>query len=134
MVIDPAGPPCYCGARGCVETFISGGGLEKAFLAHYGAALSATDIHQQALTGDSRCQAVMADFYARFGQAIANLIAVLDPDVIVLGGGLSNIDGLYTEGVEQVRARVFSDELTTPIVRNELGDSAGVIGAALLGI
>jgi fructokinase len=134
MVIDPAGPACYCGAHGCVETFISGGGLEKAFLARYGAALSATDIHQQALAGDSRCQAAMADFYARFGQALANLIAVLDPDVVVLGGGLSNIDGLYTDGVAQVRARVFSDELTTTIVRNQLGDSAGVIGAALLGI
>ena len=134
MVIDPAGPACYCGAHGCVETFISGGGLQKAFLTRYGAALSATEIHQQARAGDSRCQAAMADFYAHFGQAVANLIAVLDPDVIVLGGGLSNIDELYTEGVAQVRARVFSDELTTPIVRNDLGDSAGVIGAALLGI
>ncbi|HEY4372583.1 MAG TPA: ROK family protein [Burkholderiales bacterium] len=134
MVIDPAGPPCYCGARGCVETFISGGGLEKAFQSRHGEALSATQIHERARAGEVRCVAAMAEFYARFGQATANLIAVLDPDVIVLGGGLSNIDELYTEGVAQVRERVFSDELTTPIVRNELGDSAGVIGAALVGI
>jgi len=76
----------------------------------------------------------MDDFFAHFGQATANLIAVLDPDVIVLGGGLSNIDELYTRGVAEVADRVFSDELTTPILKNQLGDSAGVIGAALLGI
>lgn len=134
MVIDPAGPLCYCGAHGCVETFISGGGLEKAFHARYGATLSATEIYQASLTGDTRCAASMEEFYARFGRALANLIAVLDPDIIVLGGGLSNIDGLYTEGVAQVRKLVFSDELTTPIVHNQLGDSAGVIGAALVGI
>ena len=134
MVVDPAGPLCYCGAHGCVETFISGGGLEKAFHVRYNTALSATGIYQAALAGDARCIAAMAEFYARFGRAVANLIAVLDPDVIVLGGGLSNIDGLYTEGVAQVRECVFSDELTTPIVRNQLGDSAGVIGAALVGV
>jgi fructokinase len=134
MVIDPAGPLCYCGAHGCVETFISGGGLEKAFYARHGEALSATEIEQGDAAGDARCVAAMADFYARFGQAVANLIAILDPDVIVLGGGLSNIAGLTTTGVAEVRKRVFSDELTTPIVRNELGDSAGVIGAALVGI
>ena len=134
MVIDPAGLPCYCGARGCVETFISGGGLEAHFRARHGVTLSAEQIHQGASTGDPRCVAAMTDFHARFGRAVANLIAVLDPDIIVLGGGLSNVDTLYTEGVAQVRAQVFNDELTTPIVRNALGDSAGVIGAALLGI
>ena len=134
MVIDPAGPLCYCGAHGCVETFISGGGLEKAFITRYGEALSADAIYQGSLAGEPRCEAAMQALYARFGQATANLIAVLDPDVIVLGGGLSNIDALYTEGVAQLRERVFSDELTTPVMRNELGDSAGVIGAALVGI
>jgi fructokinase len=134
MVIDPAGPLCYCGAHGCVETFISGGGLKAAFERRYGEALSAPGIRLGSLNGDTRCMEAMADFYAHFGRATANLIAVLDPDVIVLGGGLSNIDELYTEGVEQLRRRVFSDELTTPVVKNELGDSAGVIGAALVGI
>jgi len=134
MVIDPAGPLCYCGAHGCVETFISGGGLERAYLARNGTALTASEIHQGARAGNASCVAAMTEFHARFGRAVANLIAVLDPDIIVLGGGLSNIDELYTLGVAQVRERVFSDELTTPIVRNELGDSAGVIGAALIGI
>ncbi|MDB5805099.1 MAG: hypothetical protein JWN73_2421 [Betaproteobacteria bacterium] len=134
LVIDPAGPLCYCGAHGCVETFISGGGLEKAFHTRYGDVLSATEIYRASLAGDARCEAAMAGFYACFGRALANLIAILDPDIIVLGGGLSNIDGLYDEGVAQVRKLVFSDELTTPIVRNQLGDSAGVIGAALVGI
>lgn len=134
MVINPAGSPCYCGAHGCVETFISGGGLERRYQAAYGDALSADAIYQGALAGNARCVAAMDEFYASFGQAAANLIAVLDPDIIVLGGGLSNIDGLYTRGVTEVAKRVFSDELTTPIVKNELGDSAGVIGAALVGI
>ena len=134
MVIDPAGPPCYCGARGCVETFISGGGLENRFRLANAHSLAAARIATGATAGEAACVAAMEDFYARFGQAMANLIAVLDPDIIVIGGGLSNIDGLYTRGVAEVAKRVFSDELTTPIVRNILGDSAGVIGAALTGI
>ena len=76
----------------------------------------------------------MNEFFAHYGQAMANLIAVLDPDVIVLGGGLSNIDELYTLGRAQIAQRVFTDEFTTPVVKNLLGDSAGVIGAALIGI
>ena len=134
MVIDPAGPPCYCGARGCVETFISGGGLEKHVLRLGGKPLRATEIVAAAHAGDALCAAVMDDFHARFGQAVANLLAVLDPDIVVIGGGLSNLEELYSRGVEEVRKRVFSDELTTPIVKNQLGDSAGVIGAALVGI
>jgi len=75
----------------------------------------------------------MREFFAHFGRAMANLINILDPDIVVLGGGVSNIDELYTEGVAQVRAAVFSDSLLTPIVRHALGDSSGVIGAALIG-
>ncbi len=155
MVLDPAGDLCYCGARGCVETFISGSGLERRFAQRLAAAQpghaiaaglraaptngvsdqwSASRIHQGFQAGDPLCAAAMAEFFARFGQATANLIAVLDPDIIVLGGGLSHIDALYTDGRAEVAKRVFSDELTTPIVPNQLGDAAGVIGAALLGI
>ena len=134
MVIDPAGPPCYCGARGCVETFISGGGLERHFRLVNGRSLAAAQINEGAKAGEADCVTAMDDFYARFGQAMANLIAVLDPDIIVIGGGVSNIDALYTRGVAEVAKRVFSDELSTPILRNTLGDSAGVIGAALSGI
>ena len=89
---------------------------------------------QASHAGDPAATATMDDFFARFGQAVANLIAVLDPDVINLGGGLSNIDELYTRGVEAVRQRVFSDSLETLIVKHRLGDSAGVIGAALVGV
>jgi len=134
MVIDPAGPPCFCGAHGCVETFISGGGLEKRFHQRFSRVLSAQEIHQGFQAGDAECGLAMAELFERFGQAMANLIAVLDPDIVVLGGGLSHIDQLYSRGVAEVEKRVFSDGLSTPIVRNQLGDSAGVIGAALIGI
>ncbi len=133
-VIDPAGPPCYCGARGCVETFLSGSGLENRHAERTGSRRRAQEIVAAWRAGDAAATTAMDDFFARFGQALANLIAVLDPDVIVLGGGLSNVDELYGRGVEEVRRRVFSDSLETPIVRHALGDSAGVIGAALVGV
>jgi len=133
-VIDPAGPPCYCGQRGCVETYISGSGIEARYARAYGQRLSAQDVITASRARDPRATAVMDEFFARFGQALANLIAVLDPDIVVLGGGLSNLDELYARGVEEVRDRVFSDSLETPIVKHALGDSAGVIGAALIGV
>jgi fructokinase len=133
-VIDPAGPACYCGARGCVETFISGSGLENRYAERAGSRHAVDEIVARWRAGEPAATAAMGDFFARFGQAVANLIAVLDPDVVVLGGGLSNIDELYGRGVEEVRRRVFSDSLETPIVKHRLGDSAGVVGAALVGI
>ena len=133
-VIDPAGSPCYCGARGCVETFISGSGLERRYAERAGSRRPVDEIVAAWRVGDPAATATMDDFFAHFGQALANLIAVLDPDVVVLGGGLSNIDELYTRGVEELRCRVFSDSLETPIVKHRLGDSAGVIGAAMVGI
>jgi fructokinase len=134
MVIDPAGPQCYCGSRGCVETFISGSGLEARYAQAFGERRAATQVVTGARAGEEASVRIMDDFYARFGQAVANVIAILDPDIVVLGGGLSNIDEIYTRGVEEVARRIFSDSLETPIVRNWLGDSAGVIGAALVGI
>lgn len=132
--LDPQGPPCYCGQRGCVETWISGSGLERAHLEATGFRLSAREIVAAADAGEPACRALMDVFFDAFGRALANLIAVLDPDIVVIGGGLSNVDALYTRGVAEVARRVFSDSLETPIVRNRLGDSAGVIGAALRGI
>lgn len=144
MVIDPAGDRCFCGARGCVETLISGSGMERRFhqrLSRRGAATndprwqwSAHRIHQAFQGDDLECADVMAEYFDHFGRALANLIGILDPDIVVLGGGLSNMDELYSRGVAEVASRVFSDELTTPIVKNQLGDSAGVMGAALAGI
>ncbi len=133
MAIDPAGPECYCGSRGCVETFISGGGLERRWRVENGEAVSLKELLEKYRKGDPDAAVFMSGFFSQFGRAMANLINVLDPDVVVLGGGVSNIHELYTKGVEEVGRQVFSDTLETPIVRNKLGDSAGVLGAALLG-
>lgn len=133
MSIDPAGPLCYCGQHGCVETFISGSGLERRYAESTGTQRTAAEIVEACRSGENAAGATMAQFFARFGRAIANVIAVVDPDIVVLGGGLSNIDELYEHGVAAAARCVFSGSLETPIVRNALGDSAGVIGAALVG-
>jgi fructokinase len=132
--IDPNGPVCYCGEHGCVETYISGGGLERMYEAKYGRKRSLKDVVVDYRNGDAEAVEFMEYFFDRFGRCMANLINILDPDIVVLGGGVSNIDELYTEGVKQVEKYVFSDSLETPIVKHTLGDSAGVIGAALIGI
>jgi fructokinase len=134
MSIQPDGPVCYCGQRGCVETFISGGGLENMWRHQYGSNRALPDIVIGYRNGDPDAVTFMAEFFNHFGRALANVINILDPDVIVLGGGVSNIDEIYTEGIDAVRRHVFTDNLETPIVRHQLGDSAGVIGAALIGI
>ncbi len=133
-VIDPLGPPCYCGKRGCVETLISGGGLEARYAETYGKKLSLREIMERYRSKEKNEIRFMEQFFTHFGRALGNLINILDPDKIVLGGGVSNMDELYTEGVAAVQKEVFNDECTTPIVRHALGDSAGVIGAALIGI
>jgi fructokinase len=134
MSIDPNGPVCYCGQRGCVETFISGGGLEARYADTYGRKLSFREIVNDYDRGDPATLEFMKVFFRHFGRSLANLIDVLDPDLVVLGGGVSNFHALYTEGVKEVENLVFSDSLETPIVKHRLGDSAGVIGAALIGV
>ena len=131
--IDPQGPECWCGSRGCVETLISGGGLQRLYEKHFGEKLTFEVITEKFRKGQEAEVSFMQTFFENFGRAMANLINILDPDIVVLGGGLSNIDELYTEGVKQVERFIFSDSLVTPIVKNKLGDSAGVIGAALIG-
>lgn len=132
-VMDLNGPLCYCGARGCIETFISGGGLQNRYFERYKQQLSLPEIVEQYRQGDRNSTEFMSDFFKKFGRAMANLINILDPDIVVLGGGVSNIDELYTKGVQEVAKCIFNDVLETPIVKNKLGDSAGVIGAALIG-
>jgi len=132
--IDPNGPLCYCGQRGCVETYISGGGAETRYAEKFGAKKSFREITKDFYAGDAKAIEFIKMFFRNFGRAMANLIDVLDPDVVVLGGGVSNFDALYVEGIVQVKKFVFSDSLETPIVKNQLGDSAGVIGAALIGV
>lgn len=132
--IDPNGPKCYCGQRGCVESYISGGGLEARYFEKFGEQAAFSEIARRYLAKDNRTLPFMAEFFHRFGRAMANLINTLDPDVVVIGGGVSNFEPLYQEGIAEVARQVFSDSLATPIVRNSLGDSAGVLGAAMIGI
>jgi len=134
MSIDPDGPVCYCGQHGCVETLISGGGLQNRWKEQHGTSRDLREIVTAYRAGDADAAEFMQTFFRNFGRAMANLINVLDPDIVVLGGGVSNVDELYAEGVREVEFFVFSDGLDTPIVKHELGDSAGVLGAALIGI
>jgi len=124
------GNSCYCGKSGCVETYISGPSLEKQWRELTGKSQVLPDILSN--IENEIGQKWKNEFLENFGYGLANVIDILDPDVIILGGGLSNIDFLYTEGKESVHSKVFSDSVDTPILKNKLGDSAGVFGACLL--
>jgi fructokinase len=117
-----------------VETYISGGGLQKRYFEQFGARKTFFEIEQEFRQGEPPAVKFIQEFFQNFGRALANLIDVLDPDVVVLGGGVSKFEALYTLGVAEVAKYVFNDALETPIVKHEIGDSAGVIGAALVGI
>ena len=129
----PGGAECYCGNHGCVETLISGSGVENAFFTEYGQQLTMDEIVIWARSGEDRCRKTFDRFLDDFGRCLGGLISILDPDAIILGGGLSNISELYDEGIEKVRKYAFHDNLLTPILKNQLGDSAGVFGAAWIG-
>lgn len=120
--------------RGIVEAYISGSGIEAQYKKTHGEEVKVPDIVQNYRNGDKKASTTMVEFYEHFGISMSNLIKYLDPDVIVLGGGVSNVDEIYTEGVEYVKKYVFHNDLYTPIVKNKYGDSAGVFGAALIGI
>ncbi|MDT8345439.1 MAG: ROK family protein [Thermohalobaculum sp.] len=135
------GPRCYCGRHGCLETWISGTGLEHDHARATGQRLAAPDIAARAAaagagdaggTGDAGAQASLARHLDRLGRALAMVVNILDPDCIVLGGGLSHLGHLYRDLRGATRPHVFSDCFDTPILENRLGDSAGVIGAAWL--
>ncbi len=134
MSIDPNGPLCFCGSRGCVETFISGAGLENRYAEKFGVRRPLKEIEKDFFAGEATAVEFMQIFFRNFGRSVANLINILDPDILVLGGGVSNFSALYTHGLEEVRRVVLTDNLQTPIVKNQLGDSAGVFGAALVGV
>jgi fructokinase len=132
-ILELDGPDCYCGHKGCIETLISGPGLAADFHRHGGrGSLLAGDIVTLAAQGDPSAEATMQRFFDRFGRAMAMVVNIFDPDAIVLGGGLSNVERLYSEGREQVARYVFNDEFITPILKNIHGDSSGVRGAAQL--
>lgn len=129
-VIRPQGNMCYCGKRGCVETYISGPALEKRWNDLTGKNESLPEIIQN-ISGKN-AEEWKKEFLENFAIGLGNVINILDPDVVVLGGGVSNIPFLYDEGKNLVYKNVFSDLVDTPILPNKLGDSAGVFGASLL--
>jgi fructokinase len=136
VALDPRGPTCYCGRRGCLETYLSGPGMARRFTASSGSSLTADQIWEAAATPGhplhAPAVAATEDYLEWFGRGIATILNVLDPDMVVLGGGLSQVERLYVEGPPRVAAHLFSDRLATPISRPALGDAAGVFGAALL--
>lgn len=128
------GRSCYCGKNGCTESYISGPALEKRWEDLTGNIQPLKEIitflkeNPEVKNG----KLWKSEFLEYFGQGVSNVINILDPDAVVLGGGLSNIPFLYTEGIQSIKDHVFSDEFETKILKNKLGDSSGVFGAALL--
>jgi fructokinase len=130
--LHPNGNECYCGKQGCVETYISGPVIEKRWLEITGKKEPLQSIVQD--LSSEKAKQWKKEFLENFGIGLANVINILDPDIIVLGGGVSNIPFLYDEGKKAVYDNVFSDLIEIPILKNSLGDSAGVFGACLLNI
>jgi fructokinase len=126
------GPPCYCGQTGCIESWLSGPALARQFQDATERTLVATDVAAAAENGDAAAKAVMEMFYDRFARAIADVVNIIDPDVVVFGGGLSKIDGLYRELPERIMAYAFTPEGPSCVRKNVHGDSSGVRGAAWL--
>ena len=126
------GPACFCGRYGCIETFVSGPGLERDHLHGGGESLKSHTIVARAELGDEACEATFVRYEDRLARALAHVINLLDPDVIVLGGGMSNIGRLYRNVPALWEPRVFSDRVDTRLVRHTHGDSSGVRGAAWL--
>ena len=126
------GPPCYCGKHGCVETFLSGVALAADHERATGEKLAAPEVVARFEAGDAAADATLARYEERLARALASVVNVLDPDVIVLGGGVSNIERLYANVPRLWTRWVFSDVVRNRLVPNYHGDSSGVRGAALL--
>jgi fructokinase len=125
-------PPCYCGRQGCIETYLSGPGLAADHQRHSGELLNAEQIAHRAAAGDTACSATLDRYTSRLGRALAGVINILDPQVIVLGGGLSNLAQLYRDLPAACAPHVFSDVFYTEFRPPAHGDSSGVRGAAWL--
>jgi len=131
--LDESGGPCYCGKTGCVETVISGTSLERFYREQAGQKKLLKDIVSDAQSNrDPVARKTIERLIHFFGLSLSVVINILDPDVIVVGGGVGNIDLLYDRGIEALEKFVFNSRLETPVVKPTLGDSAGVFGAALL--
>jgi len=129
---EQPGPECYCGKMGCVETFVSGPGLERDHLTVTGEALDSREVARRSGDGDPEARATMERYYDRLTRSLATVINVVDPDVVVLGGGLSNLVEIEQAVLDRLPAWVFSDSVATRVARNVHGDASGVRGAAWL--
>ncbi len=129
---EPVWPACYCGRKGCVETFLSGPGMRRDHEAATGTVVDPPEILARAVAGDAACEATLARYEARLARALAEVINILDPDAIVLGGGLSRLERLYGNVPRLWGEYVFSDHVATRLLKNRHGDSSGVRGAAWL--
>lgn len=131
--LDESGGDCYCGKTGCVEQVVSGPALEDFYMKASGTKRQLKDIYDRSVNGsDESAQQTIERLTHFFGKAISVVVNIIDPQVIVIGGGVGNIEAIYAEGVESLKKYVFNNRLETPILKPMLGDSAGVFGAAFL--
>ncbi|WMN06705.1 ROK family protein [Marivirga arenosa] len=131
IFLDEAGEDCYCGKHGCVETLLAGKALERYYKSISGKGKKLKNIIQD-VAEDNYAKQTYDRLIHFFGKGLSVIVNVIDPDVIIIGGGVGNIPALYDEGVESVKEFTFNPEMKTPIVKPKLGDSAGVFGAAFL--
>ena len=130
-IVTDDGDECYCGKKGCVESVISGRALQIYYNKISGKKLKLEEIYAKKNI-DNHAKETFERLITYFGKGLSNVVNIIDPDVIVLGGGLSNIDELYDEGYDELKKYVFNPTFKTPLLKPKLGDSAGVYGAALL--
>ena len=130
-IIKDDGEMCYCGKKGCVESIISGRALQKYYTSLSGEKLSFKNIYKNIET-DLNAKKTLKRMITYFGKGLSNVVNIIDPDIIVLGGGLSNTNELYDQGYQELKKYVFNPTFKTKIIKPKLGDSAGVYGAALL--
>jgi predicted NBD/HSP70 family sugar kinase len=130
--LDESGGACYCGKTGCVETVISGPAVERYYEQLTGEKIKLREISKRGKEGDAASKQTIERLCNFFGKAVSVVVDILDPDVIVIGGGVGNMDALYTEGVEALKKYIFNNRVDVPVLKPILGDSAGVFGAAAL--
>lgn len=131
--LDESGGPCYCGKAGCVEKVLAGPALEKYYTSISGQSKNLKEVYDLYIAGsDPSAKQTMDRLTHFFGLALSVVVNILDPDVIVIGGGVGNIDLIYSDGMESLKKYVFNNRLDTPVLKPKLGDSAGVFGAAFL--
>ncbi|MBN8575769.1 MAG: ROK family protein [Cyclobacteriaceae bacterium] len=131
--LDASGGPCYCGKSGCVEKVLAGPALEKYYASISGTSKNMKEVYAGYKSGtDPFAVQTIERLHHFFGVALSVVLNILDPDVVVIGGGVGNIDTVYTEGLRSLQQHIFNDRVITPILKPKLGDSAGVFGAAFL--